>query len=119
MGDTEPPAPEVPQTVGQRVTYDVPINDNVCDIICEYTPLSHVVDLRTVKYEVPPGTTNLMAYTEMVYKNIRLVSTPEADTRARTCMKLEDGTTVICEIKKKGAAPTKPSKKRKSDGESY
>jgi hypothetical protein len=52
------------QNVAQTVKYHIPIIDDDCTIICDYTPADHVVDLRTVKFPVPAGTKNLLEYTQ-------------------------------------------------------
>jgi hypothetical protein len=104
------------QNVTQTVKYHIPIIDDDCTIICDYTPASHVVDLRQVTFPAA-GTNNLLEYTQMVHTRMRQLSVPGQDVRTRTSMKTEDGATVLsCEIRHKGqSAESGPkSKKRKS-----
>ena len=103
------------QTIAQTVKYTIPIDNNACQMVCEYTPRSHLVDLRTVRFDAPPGTDNLLTYTQTVFANIRNVAVPDEDIRIRATVKAVDGSSVLCEVRHKKTVKKNVKKKQKRD----
>lgn len=98
----------------QTIKYCIPVQNQECEVTCEYTPAAHVVDLRLVQYAVPSGVTNLYEYTQYVFNSILTLGVG-SDTRVRTILKSEDGITTTCEVKKKGAAKAGQKKRKCAD----